>query len=67
MDTINSSNSLYKELNDKYHSDRYLNTWKQEVTERIFQEIFRNKRNYGKQPSKYIFFQVISGHTLVGK
>lgn len=48
MDSINNSNSLYKELSRKYHPDRFVNTPKQELAEKIFQEISRNKRNYEK-------------------
>jgi chromosomal replication initiation ATPase DnaA len=46
MDSINNSKSLYKELSKKYHPDRFVNTSKHLLSERLFQEISKNKRNH---------------------
>ncbi len=48
MDSINNSSALYKELSRKYHPDRFVNSPKQILSEKIFQEISSNKRNYEK-------------------
>lgn len=48
MKSINNSRDLYKELSKKCHPDKFINTDKQEIAEKIFQEIARNKRNFAK-------------------
>ena len=48
MDSINSSTDLYKELSSKCHPDRFVNSDKQLLAEKIFQEISKDKRNYEK-------------------
>lgn len=48
MSSINSSRNLYKELSKKCHPDRFVNTDKQDLAEKIFQEISRNKRDFKK-------------------
>jgi len=48
MNSINSSRDLYKELSKKCHPDRFVNSDKQDLAEKIFQEISRNKRDFEK-------------------
>ncbi len=48
MNSINASRDLYKELSSKCHPDRFINTDKQDLADKIFQEISANKRNYQK-------------------
>lgn len=48
MNSINGSRELYKELSKKCHPDRFANTDKQDLAEKIFQEISKNKRDFGK-------------------
>jgi len=48
MNSINGSRDLYKTLNKKCHPDRFVNSDKQELVVKIFQEISRNKRDFEK-------------------
>lgn len=48
MNSINGSRDLYKTLSKKCHPDRFVNTAKQDLAEKIFQEISRNKRDFEK-------------------
>ena len=46
MDDINQSRDLYKKLSSLCHPDRFVNTAKEYISEEIFQEISKNKRNF---------------------
>jgi len=46
MDNITKSGELYKQLSKMCHPDRFVNNPKQAVSEEIFKEVTRNKRNY---------------------
>jgi len=48
MNSINGSKELYKELSRLCHPDKFVNTDKQVIADKIFQEISKNKRNYNK-------------------
>ena len=48
MNSINGSKDLYKQLSRICHPNRYINSDKRQVTEEIFQEISKNKRDYKK-------------------
>lgn len=48
MNSINGSKELYKELSRLCHPDKFVNTDKQLIADKIFQEISKNKRNYNK-------------------
>lgn len=48
MNSINGSRDLYKTLSKKCHPDRFVNTEQQGLAEKIFQEISKNKRDFGK-------------------
>lgn len=48
MDSINGSKDLYKELSRSCHPDRFVNSEKQQIAEKIFQEISKNKRDFKK-------------------
>ena len=44
--SINQSTELYKKLSHTCHPDKFANTEKEEIADKIFQNITRNKRNY---------------------
>lgn len=46
MNSINGSRDLYKELSKVCHPDNFINTNKQELAEKLFKEITKNKRNF---------------------
>lgn len=48
VNSIYSSETLYKDLSKKYHPDRFINEEDREKANTIFQEITKNKRNYQK-------------------
>jgi len=48
MNSINGSKDLYKELSRNCHPDRFVKTDKQEIAEKIFQEISKYKRDFNK-------------------
>ena len=48
MDSINGARQLFKELSKVCHPDKFVDPKKKILAERLFQEITRNKRNYGK-------------------
>ena len=48
LDNINKSRDLYKILSSKCHPDRFHDIEKNKKADEIFQEITRNKRNYGR-------------------
>ena len=48
MNSINSSRDLYKELSRKCHPDRFQDETLKNKAESLFQDISKNKRNYGR-------------------
>jgi len=46
MYSINSSQSLFKELSKKCHPDKFTNDSQRKIADKLFQEITLNKRNY---------------------
>jgi flagellar biosynthesis/type III secretory pathway M-ring protein FliF/YscJ len=48
MNSINSSRDLYKELSKKCHPDRFQDETLKNKAENLFQDISKNKRNYGR-------------------
>lgn len=48
MNSINMSRSLYKVLSRECHPDNFINSSKEQIANDIFQEVSRNKRDYGK-------------------
>lgn len=48
MNSINGSKVLYKELSRSCHPDRFINSDKQKISQEIFQEITKNRRNFKK-------------------
>jgi len=48
MNSINGAGELYKELSRKCHPDRFVDSPLQKLAEEIFQEISKNKRDFGK-------------------
>ena len=53
MNSINNSKELYKELSRVCHPDRFINSDKQELAEKIFQEVSNNKRDFKKLFNEY--------------
>lgn len=48
MYSINSSQSLFKELSKKCHPDKFTNDSQRQIAEKLYQEITSNRRNYQK-------------------
>jgi len=48
MDNIYKSKSLFKELKRKCHPDRFVNQDCHSISEKLFQEIMENEKNYEK-------------------
>lgn len=48
MNSINGSKDLYKKLSRACHPDRFINSDKQKIAEKIFQQITKNKRDFKK-------------------
>lgn len=48
INSINGSRDLYKELSRKCHPDNFVDSPLQKNAEEIFQEISKNKRDFGK-------------------
>lgn len=48
MNSINGSKDLYKKLSRLCHPDRFVNSDKHQLAEKIFQEISKNKRDFNK-------------------
>jgi hypothetical protein len=48
MNSINGARELYKTLSKTCHPDRFINSDKEKIAEKIFQEISKNKRNYNE-------------------
>ena len=48
MNSINNSKNLYKELSRTCHPDRFINSDKHSLSEEIFQDISRFKRDFQK-------------------
>jgi hypothetical protein len=48
MDNIYKSKSLFNELKKKCHPDRFVNQDCHSISEKLFQEVMENEKNYGK-------------------
>ncbi|WP_452230062.1 hypothetical protein [Lacinutrix sp. MEBiC02404] len=48
MNSINGAKDLYKELSRTCHPDRFINSDKQKLSEEIFQEISKSRRDFKK-------------------
>ncbi|WP_242132905.1 molecular chaperone DnaJ [Aestuariivivens marinum] len=48
MNSINGARDLYKVLSRACHPDKFIGSEKHQISEELFQEITKNKRNYGR-------------------